>query len=681
MRHAVLAWNDAQVSSSLQVAKALRLELKKTESDASSVLVQAHRRVAGATLSARGMSHLALGNLWLASLDGEAACDAAPELALVHVRLGEIYEACGGRDGAVRSFQRAAALAPTSIAISKRLEDARAAPAAPTPRGGWGGDGVFASSPGGAESKAVGTFDVSLDAMDAAWEATGLTHIKACEWYDLRRKACPHGVTLSPADEVAGCALFDAALFDAESSESKKNSKKNAKANRNALKNLRDPLAHAVPNTKYAEKELFAERAMSLYAKKRASGSALPDGSTWLDLAFEAVNIDALDSGEQVRICVCMGNIFAWCADFSGADELYSFALEIDDAETPGGALAGWRPALLANRALCKLRLGQPADAAIDAEACLREAGPSWGVGLCRMGQVMCAMGAWAKAEQTFRAAHRRCGKARQSGAKRGDNKGNAPAPFAPLELEVKIALADSAGMGLPAAREAGEKAVDAVRAARELEQVGELFDHMDAVVQLNALEPDADVPPIPGPTPRFMAAATVGEEDDDLAPLLGELPEVAPGLRPGKVQLIGGDGRSLSEALSELDGERRAGGSAAFSGDSVEKTAKKNDRGGQKKRSRESLTGQEADSAAAAVAGLTVSDEEGDTPTAQKVKTRGCSAGCGDFFSWASGGLFGTPAEGDAAPRDEKKETDDAFDAGVAEELASSVKAAKNKE
>ena len=668
MRHAVLAWNDAQVSSSLQVAKALRLELKKTESDASSVLVQAHRRVAGATLSARGMSHLALGNLWLASLDGEAACDAAPELALVHVRLGEIYEACGGRDGAVRSFQRAAALAPTSIAISKRLEDARTAPAAPTPRGGWGGD-ARVSSPGGA-ARAVGTFDVSLDAMDAAWEATGLKHIKACEWYDLRRKACPHGVTLSPADEVAGCALFDATLFDAESTESTK--KKTSKANRAALKNLRDPATHAVPSEKYAEKELFAERAMSLYAKKRASGSALPEGSTWLDLAFEAVNIDALEPGEQVRICVCMGNIFAWCADFSGADELYSFALEIDEAEAAGGALAGWRPALLANRALCKLRLGQPADAAIDAEACLREAGPRWGVGLCRMGQVMCAMGAWAKAEQTFRAAHRRCGKA-AGGAKRGN--GNA-APFAPLELEVKIALADSAGMGLPAAREAGEKAVDAVRAARELEAVGELFDHMDAVVQLDALEPDADVPPIPGPTPRFMAAATAGDPDDDLD-ALGELPEVAPGLRPGKVQALGGDGRSLSEALSELDGERRAGGSAAFSGDSVEKTAKKS--GGQKKRSR-GETGQEADSAAAAVAGLTVSDEEGDTPTAQKVKTRGCSAGCGDFFSWASGGLFGTPAS-DAAPSDAEKETDDAFDAGVAEELASSVKAAKNKE
>ena len=673
MRHAVLAWNDAQVSSSLQVAKALRLELKKTESDASSVLVQAHRRVAGATLSARGMSHLALGNLWLASLDGEAACDAAPELALVHVRLGEIYEACGGRDGAVRSFQRAAALAPTSIAISKRLEDARAAPAAPTPRGGWGGDGVFASSPGGAESKAVGTFDVSLDAMDAAWEATGLTHIKACEWYDLRRKACPHGVTLSPADEVAGCALFDAALFDAESSESKKNSKKNAKANRNALKNLRDPLAHAVPNTKYAEKELFAERAMSLYAKKRASGSALPDGSTWLDLAFEAVNIDALDSGEQVRICVCMGNIFAWCADFSGADELYSFALEIDDAETPGGALAGWRPALLANRALCKLRLGQPADAAIDAEACLREAGPRWGVGLCRMGQVMCAMGAWAKAEQTFRAAHRRCGGAGAPRNARG------PVPFSSwLELEVKIALANSAGMGLPAAREAGEKAVDAVRAARELKAVGELFDHMDAVVQLDALEPDADVPPIPGPTPRFMAAAAGLETADEFPDLdaVGDLPEVAPGLRPGVVNALGGDGRSLSETLGELDGARRAGASAAPSGDSVEKAAPT---GGETKKRSRGEKGQEAESAAAAVAGLTVSDEEGDTPTAQKVKTRGCGAGCGDFFSWASGGLFGTPG-GDAAPSDAEGEKPDAYDDGVAEELASSVKAAKHR-
>ena len=661
----------------MQVAKALRLELKKTESDASSVLVQAHRRVAGATLSARGMSHLALGNLWLASLDGEAACDAAPELALVHVRLGEIYEACGGRDGAVRSFQRAAALAPTSIAISKRLEEARSAPAAPTPRGGWGG-GATPSNDG--SRGAVGTFNVSLDAVDAAWEATGLKHIKACEWYDLRRKACPHGVTLSPADEVAGCALFDASLFEPSSTDGNasdpaatRKSRAASKANRAALKNLREVSAHVVPSEKYAEKELFAERAMSLYAKKRANGGALPEGSTWLDLAFEAVNIDALEPSEQVRICVCMGNIFAWCADFSGADELYSFALELDDAESAGGALAGWRPALLANRALCKLRLGQPADAAIDAEACLREAGPRWGVGLCRMGQVMCAMGAWAKAEQTFRAAHRRCGGA---GAPR-----NARGPdfFSSwLELEVKIALANSAGMGLPAAREAGEKAVDAVRAARELTAVGELFDHMDAVVQLDALEPDADVPPIPGPTPRFMAAAAGLETPDEFPDLdaVGDLPEVAPGLRPGVVNALGGDGRSLSEALSELDGARRAGASAAPSGDSVEKAAPT---GGETKKRSRGEKGQEAESAAVAVAGLTVSDEEGDTPTAQKVKTRGCGAGCGDFFSWASGGLFGTPG-GDAAPSDAEGEKSDAYDDGVAEELASSVKAAKHK-
>ena len=645
----------------MHVAKALRLELKKTESDVSSVLVQAHRRVAGATLSARGMSHLALGNLWLASLDGEAACDAAPELALVHVRLGEIYEACGGRDGAVRSFQRASALAPTSIAISKRLEDARAAPAALTPRGGWGGgDATPSFSPDGA-ARAVGTFDVSLEAMDAAWEATGLKHIKALEWYDLRRKACPHGVTLSPADEVAGCALFDASLFEPSSTDPA-TKKKAAKANRAAVRNLREVAAHGVPSEKYAEKELFAERAMSLYAKKRASGSALPEGSTWLDLAFEAVNIDALESSEQVRICVCMGNIFAWCADFSGADELYSFALEIDDAEKAGGALAGWRPTLLANRALCKLRLGQPADAAIDAEACLHEAGPKWGIGLCRMGQVMCAMGAWAKAEQTFRAAHRRC---------RGGG-GGSRKPFAPLELEVKIALADSAGMGLPAAREAGEKAVDAVRAARELEAVGELFDHMDAVVQLDALSPDADVPPIPGPTPRLMAAATAADPGDGPS-AAGDLTEMAPGLRPGRVNALGVDGRSLSEALDELDGERKA--SDARSGDSPYEA-----RGGDENRKKRSRAekGREADSAAAAVAGLTVSDEEGDTPDAQKVKTRGCGAGCGDFFSWASGGLFGTPAT-DAAPSDVDEEKPDAYDDGVAEELASSVKTAKN--
>jgi hypothetical protein len=232
--------------------------------------------------------------------------------------------------------------------------------------------------------------------------------------------------------------------------------------------------------------------------------------------------------------------------------------------------------------------------------------------------------------------------------------------------------------MGLPAAREAGEKAVDAVRAARELEAVGELFDHMDAVVQLDALEPDADVPPIPGPTPRFMAAAAGLETADEFPDLdtVGDLPEVAPGLRPGVVNALGGDGRSLSETLGELDGARRAGASAAPSGDSVEKAAPT---GGETKKRSRGEKGQEAESAAAAVAGLTVSDEEGDTPTAQKVKTRGCGAGCGDFFSWASGGLFGTPG-GDAAPSDAEGEKSDAYDDGVAEELASSVKAAKHK-
>ena len=100
---------------------------------------------------------------------------------------------------------------------------------------------------------------------------------------------------------------------------------------------------------------------------------------------------------------------------------------------------------------------------------------------------------------------------------------------------------------------------------------------------------------------------------------------------------------------------------------------------GGETKKRSRGEKGQEAESAAAAVAGLTVSDEEGDTPTAQKVKTRGCGAGCGDFFSWASGGLFGTPG-GDAAPSDAEGEKPDAYDDGVAEELASSVKAAKHK-
>ena len=467
-----------------QVAKALRLELKKTESDASSVLVQAHRRVAGATLSARAMSRLALGDLWLASLDAEAACDAAPELALAHVRLGEVYEACGGRDGAVRSFQRAAALAPTSIAISKRLEEARAAPAAATPRGGWGGDASPSRAHAGAgPSSAVGTFDVSLDAVDAAWEATGLKHIKASEWYDLRRKACPHGVTLSPADEVAGCALFDASLFSA--TPETRETRETKKSNRAALKNLRDVAAHAVPSEKYAEKELFAERAMSLYAKKRASGGALPEGSTWLDLAFEAVNIDALEPGEQLRICVCLGNIFAWCADFSGADELYSFALEIDDAETAGGALAGWRPALLANRALCRCAWASRTPPSTPRRACARP-GRS-GSGSAAWGDVRDGRLGQGGADLPRRAP------ALQREGLRGARQG-------PDRLELAGARGEDrarelGGYGFARGARGWREGGGCRRAARELEAVGELFDHMDAVCS-SAAEPDGPCRP-----------------------------------------------------------------------------------------------------------------------------------------------------------------------------------------
>ena len=90
----------------------------------------------------------------------------------------------------------------------------------------------------------------------------------------------------------------------------------------------------------------------------------------------------------------------------------------------------------------------------------------------------MCAMGAWAKAEQ-IPAAHRR----------RGGRGFAERVSRSLLELagaRGEDALANSAGMGLPAAREAGEKAVDAVRGARA-RGGGRRFDHMDAVVQLDA--------------------------------------------------------------------------------------------------------------------------------------------------------------------------------------------------
>ena len=43
-------------------------------------------------LTARAMSHLALGRVWQATLDVEAGVDCAPELGLAHMRLGEVYE-------------------------------------------------------------------------------------------------------------------------------------------------------------------------------------------------------------------------------------------------------------------------------------------------------------------------------------------------------------------------------------------------------------------------------------------------------------------------------------------------------------------------------------------------------------------------------------------------------------
>ena len=255
--------------------------------------LQAHRRVAGATLSARAMSRLALGDV--AGFRGRrAACDLL-ELALAAAWGG--HEACGqGRRALVPGAPRRH--------LHRHLQaagEAAPAPAAATPAADGAATLRLRAHAGAGPSSAVGTFDVSLDAVDAAWEATGLKHIKASEWYDLRRKACPHGVTLSPADEVAGCALFDASLFSATSET--RETRETKKSNRAALKNLRDIAAHAVPSEKYAEKELFAERAMSLYAKKRAS-VARSSGEQRLDLAFEAVNIDALEPGEQLRICV-----------------------------------------------------------------------------------------------------------------------------------------------------------------------------------------------------------------------------------------------------------------------------------------------------------------------------------------------------------------------------------------
>ena len=258
----VSAWNNAKTNTTLQVAKALRLELKKSDNDNSSVLVQAQRRIAGAVLTARSMSQLAMGHLVAAMLDAEAGVDCAPELALVHVRLGEVYEAFGGREAAVRVFQRAAALSPNSQAIAGRLEAARNAPAwndAETPA--WA-----SATPSRASSglKSVGSgsslFDVTFDEVDKEWELTGLQHIKRFEWFDLRQKTCPHGTLLTVRDLGEN---------------------NDALASRSRPADLAED---AVTPDEYTEKELFCERAMILFSKKRMSGASLPRGprgSTW----------------------------------------------------------------------------------------------------------------------------------------------------------------------------------------------------------------------------------------------------------------------------------------------------------------------------------------------------------------------------------------------------------------
>ena len=121
----VLSWNEAKVITSIQVAKGLRMEIRRNETDTSSVLVCAHRRIVGEILSSRCESRLALGQIWLAMMDGEAGVDSAPELAETHLRLGAVYEAAGGNEPSLRAYQRAAQLDPKSVAVARGLERMR----------------------------------------------------------------------------------------------------------------------------------------------------------------------------------------------------------------------------------------------------------------------------------------------------------------------------------------------------------------------------------------------------------------------------------------------------------------------------------------------------------------------------------------------------------------------------
>ena len=522
----VLSWNEAKVITSIQVAKGLRLEIRRNEADTSSVLVAAHRRIVGEIISSQSESRLALGQIWLAMMDAEAGVDSAPELAETHLRLGAVYEAAGGNEPSLRAYQRAAQLDPKSVAVARGLERMRNTVVTPlgiTPTGATptlGPNGTPKLN-GGGGSKGGKVFEMSLEQMDKEWEAIGLDCVKSQEWYNLRRKACPHGVLVAIVDAVE---------------------------NNDAMKAWKDEqlTENDITTEEYTEKEHFAERAMSLFAKKRHEGLPIPQDSTWLDLAFEAVNIDSLTPLEQAKICLCMANIFCWCGDFAGADELYTFALEMEDMNGADTSLAAWRPAMLANRALARMRVGNSSAAAVDAETALKEGGPRWGIGLARMGQVMCYMNEWAKAAQTFSIARERA--------------------VEKLDLKAKISLAKTAGVGVPAAKEAAAAAAERIQAGKEKEEMHVEFEALDRAVQLEAIsagEAPAESEPIMGPTPRFMSELT------GTAAPVPDAPELSYG--PDGSQRTGGDGgmrgrvrplgsANLSAELLRLDEQTKSG-------------------------------------------------------------------------------------------------------------------------
>jgi len=104
------------------------------------------------------------------------------------ISLRRYNEAAGGREQALRAFQRAAALAPTSRSIGARLDRARNSPGTPL------------STRAHNLTSGHSAFEMSFDQVDKEWEATGLQHIKLQEWHQLRRRVCPHGMLLAVTD-------------------------------------------------------------------------------------------------------------------------------------------------------------------------------------------------------------------------------------------------------------------------------------------------------------------------------------------------------------------------------------------------------------------------------------------------------------------------------------------------